>query len=286
MSSHIPIVQGVAVHDASGSAGNKYQTSYYNYNAQQGMAQPNHQVPSQEMVADFSVQELQQLRTSPIKQCQDLIWAVLFVVHLIAMIVVILLGFSTGVVQGSSLGSSIIFLTCTTGLAAVGLSSMALSFMMQHAKTLVETALIFSVLTSLAMGILGFIVGSILMGCLGLFSFLMGCWYAHLVWPRIPFAAVNLNTALSAVRANMGLTVVSFGFTAIALGWTILWFLGVGDAFAGSNALVIFLLVRLVSSIHSLRISRQFRFLILIFISISSFFPTIGYIKSYRTLCM
>jgi Plasma-membrane choline transporter len=237
MSSHIPIVQGIAVQPDGSS---KYQTSYSSYD--QGVAQPNHAVPTS--YDGVSPQELQQMRATPIKQYQDVIWAVLFIAHLIAVVVVVLLEFSSSTVQGTSLQGNIIFLTCTTGLAAVGLSSMALSFMMQHAKPLVEMALIFSVASSLAVGIMGFMFGSILMGCLGLLSFVVGCCYAKLVWPRIPFAAANLNTALSAVRENLGLTVVSFGFTAIAFGWTIFWFLGVGNSLAGNNGAVVFLLVR------------------------------------------
>jgi Plasma-membrane choline transporter len=239
MTSRIPIVQGIAVQQDGSS---KYQASYSSYD--QGVAQPNHAVPTS--YDGVSPQDLQQMRATPIKQYQDVIWAVLFILHLIAVVVVVLLEFSTSTLQGSALQGNIIFMTCTTGLAAVGLSAMALSFMMQHAKTLVEMALIFSVASSLAVGIMGFVLGSVLMGCLGLFSFAVGCCYAKIVWPRIPFAAANLNTALSAVRENMGLTVVSFGFTLVAFGWTIFWFLGVGNSFASSNGAVIFLLVSLI----------------------------------------
>jgi hypothetical protein len=79
-------------------------------------------------------------------------------------------------------------------------------------------------------------------GVLGLLSFLVGIWYAKVVWPRIPFAAANLNTALTAVRQNMGLTVVAYVFLAIAFCWSIFWFLGVGGALAGNNLPIVFLL--------------------------------------------
>lgn len=228
MSSHIPIVQGIAVQES--------ETKYSSYH-HSGVSQPNnYTVPTQ---------DLQQMRASPIKQYQDVIWAILFMAHLIVIVLVVLLGFdSNNAASGGGLRGNIIFLTCTTGLAAVGLSAMSLSFMMQNTKTLVQTALIFSVASSLAVGILGFLVGSILVGCLGLFSFAIGCCYAKLVWPRIPFAAANLNTALSAVKENMGLCVISFGFTLLALGWTIFWFLGIGNSLAGNNGAVVFLLVR------------------------------------------
>jgi hypothetical protein len=77
---------------------------------------------------------------------------------------------------------------------------------------------------------------------LGLFSFAVGICYAKVVWPRIPYAAANLNTALTAVRQNMGLTVVAYLFLTLAFGWSIFWFLGLGDALAGSKLPVVFLL--------------------------------------------
>jgi hypothetical protein len=37
----------------------------------------------------------------------------------------------------------------------------------------------------------------------------VGLCYARIVWPRIPFAAANLKTALTAVKDNMGLVVAT-----------------------------------------------------------------------------
>ena len=188
----------------------------------------------------------------PITQYQDVFWALLFVAHLIAMIVVIVLGMTGnnnaegggGEQQASVSSGTLFFLIGVTGLAAIGLSASALSFMMNHTEKLVQTALIFSVATSLAIGILGFVTGSMLMGGLGLLSFAIGLCYAKIVWPRIPFAAANLNTALTCVRLNLGLSAVSFLVTAVAFAWTVLWFLGVGSALQSSNSAVLFALVR------------------------------------------
>jgi hypothetical protein len=54
-------------------------------------------------------------------------------------------------------------------------------------------------------------------------QFAISCCYAKFVWVRIPFAAANLKTALTAVRANLGLVIVSYIFMAIGFGYTILW---------------------------------------------------------------
>jgi Plasma-membrane choline transporter len=228
--SNVPIVQGIAIDD------HKYQAPY-DYGAPQGDVQSQH---------NFSpTTHNEELRNAPVKQFQDVIWAVLFVAHLIVVGALIVMGLSSSsgaaFSQSSSYGG-VIFVTCVTGLTGVGLSAAALSFMMQHAEPLVRMALIFSVATSLAIGIVGFMVGNMWMGGLGLLSFAIGCCYAKIVWPRIPFAATNLNTALTAVRANMGLTVASFGFTALAFAWTLLWFLGLGSSLSSSNGIFIFLL--------------------------------------------
>ncbi len=65
--------------------------------------------------------------------------------------------------------------------------------------------------------------------------FAIGICYAKMAWPRIPFAAANLNTALTAVKSNMGLTVCAYGMLVLAFGWSLLWFVGIGDAVSSNN---------------------------------------------------
>jgi hypothetical protein len=236
---NIPIVQGVPVPSKS-----TYQYNSVATTTNAAGSNPYYHVAD---VLPSQQQDMQQLRASPIKQYQDVIWAILFILHLIGIVVLISYGIANpSNADGSnitSMNGSIIFLTCVTGLTSVALSSLSLSIMMQHAKLLVEVGLIFSVATSLVIAIVGFMMGSIMMGVLGIISFCVGCCYTVAVWSRIPFAAANLNTALSVVRDNMGLTVVSFIFTLIAFAWSILWFIGVGSSYAGSNGAVIFILV-------------------------------------------
>ena len=249
MASNIPVVQGVAVpHNKT--------SDYHSVAATPDMAGNYHSADVTSISNNMN--DMQQLRESPIKQYQDVIWAILFIIHLIAMIAFIVYSFmnpvttknddgSTSTTNVAALNGKIFFLTATTGMTAVGLSAVSLSFMMNHAKLLVEVGLLFSVATSLVIAVVGFVMGSIMMGVIGLVSFAMGICYTYVVWSRIPFAAANLNTALTAVRANMGLAVVSLFFTAIAFGWTIVWFLGVGGAYVEGNAAVGFVLVRMPS---------------------------------------
>jgi hypothetical protein len=233
--SSIPIVQGTAVEHN----GSKY-----------GQAPPPPSYASNDgedqQYFNYSATEeaTPERRQNPPKQYQDVAWALLFVAHLIAMLVVISMGL-TGSNQnayGGGYGGTIFVVVGVTGLSSLIFSSLALSQMMKHTEILVQVALIFSVLCSLAIGIVGFMIGSIMTGVIGLIAFAFGCCYAKIVWPRIPFAATNLETALSAVRANLGLAIAAYGMTALAFVWSFFWFTGLADAFAGSNLGIIFLL--------------------------------------------
>ena len=63
---------------------------------------------------------------------------------------------------------------------------------MKFAEQVVKMALMFSIGTSLALGILGLMFGQMLIGLISLASAVCGCCYAYMVWNRIPFAAANL----------------------------------------------------------------------------------------------
>lgn len=61
------------------------------------------------------------------------------------------------------------------------------------------------------------------MAIMGFLGFAFGFCYAYYVWDRIPFAAANLNTALVAVRSNLGTAVVAYFFLFLAFGWSVWW---------------------------------------------------------------
>jgi hypothetical protein len=43
----------------------------------------------------------------------------------------------------------------------------------------------------------------------------------------IPFAAVNMTTAVTAIKANLGVTAFAYLFTILAAGWSLLWSIAV-----------------------------------------------------------
>ena len=79
------------------------------------------------------------------------------------------------------------------------------------------------------------------MGVMGLVSFALGICYAYFVWGRIPFAAANLNTALSAVKSNMGLAGIAYFFLFVAFGWSVWWSVAAGGAMNGMGSGIVFL---------------------------------------------
>ena len=77
--------------------------------------------------------------------------------------------------------------------------------------------------------VLLFMDGSPGLGFLGLFVLICTGLYASSVQRRIPFAAANLRTALSAIQTNYGVCIVAFGVAAVANLFVLIW----GLAFAG-----------------------------------------------------
>lgn len=225
MTSGIPVVQGVAVPSGGtayvpASSGYDEHSTYTGgeFNGVKGEVQP--------------------------KRFNDAAFAFLFVAHLIVMFVILSMGTASFAQNGGGNGgdySGVIWCTMTCGLVAVGLSTLALGFMFKFATELVKTALIFSVISSLMIGVLGLLSGDMLMTILGFVFFAIGCCYAYFVWARIPFAASNLRTALTAVQANMGLTVVALFFMFVAFGWSVWWIVGLSSALVSVGQGIIFL---------------------------------------------
>ena len=232
----IPIVQGRAIPSGGDSPHHSNTTPY--------AAGTTPYVVAPAVDGSYKPAEIRPAPEGQPKEYKDAIWGVLFWLHLIAMIAIISLNIASQEKEGGN-GSNtgVVVLVGVTAVTSIGIGSAALSFMMRYAKELVKTALVFSVIMSGIVGIFGFLSGQTLMGILGLVFFAIGICYARVVWPRIPFAAANLNTALTAVRANLGLAVVAYAMLALAFGWSIFWFVGLGDAVNASNTAILFLLL-------------------------------------------
>lgn len=233
---NIPIVQGVAVPaggpTTTSSGPNPGNTPYVNVNDGGGPTTYN----------TFDKPEQQP------KEWKDVIWAVLFYAHLAVMISVIVMNGDNfaaagGEGNGGENTSGLTFLVGLCAVVAILISSAALGFMMKYSETLVKISLVCTVAMSGVIAVLGLMSGQMFMGIFGLLMFAIGICYARAVWPRIPFAAANLNTALTAVKANMGLTLIAYVMVLLAFGWSMLWFVGVGSYLNSENSMIVFCLL-------------------------------------------
>jgi hypothetical protein len=102
-------------------------------------------------------------------------------------------------------------------------SAISLAIMSACPKVLIQISLLFSLICSLLIATSSFIYGSIVGGIFGVVFFLLSICYACLVWRRIPFAAANLTTGLTAVKMNGGVFLVAIGIVLLSFGYCLLW---------------------------------------------------------------
>ena len=158
-------------------------------------------------------------------KCRDPIFAILFYVAVICIIVVAVVygpdamdtpegNFDyTGVVVATVIIAVLSFLGAGAGF----------SVMLCIPETLIKVALIFVVVLAGVWMVMAFASGQVMMGILGAVFFAINLCYAKMVWSRIPFATANLVTACTAIKHNLGVTVYAYLFTALAAVWSICW---------------------------------------------------------------
>jgi len=240
--SSVPIVQGVAVDPNS-------KQQQQQPVVVQGIPNNNH-----DAYVDYGSAEQQQqqpltggMHAQQPNQFRDVIWAILFIGHFVPLAMYAIFSNSSSSDNDEQEGGGTalelqphLFWLSTVALVSIGLASFSFGGMMSQAELLVKVSLVFSVFCSGLLGVFGLLSGQTLMAVLGFFSLAIGCCYAWAVWSRIPYAAANLRTALTAVRNNMGLVVISYVFMAVAFAWTCLFFLGFGHSMQQASYPILF----------------------------------------------
>jgi hypothetical protein len=175
---------------------------------------------------------------------QNVTFAILFVVQLGVVLffaIKCIISISKGVKPykpngdaASYLNVQLFYFHLATALSATLLSGGTLAIFGTKAEFTVRFALLASPTFLIAVGF--FTVFSaddngVSMGLLMMVMGLFGLCYAKHVWHRIPFAASNLATAVTAVKANLGLLLVAYGIVFLTIGWTLVWFLALGHAY-------------------------------------------------------
>lgn len=120
---------------------------------------------------------------------------------------------------------------CITGLYAAALTSLTIGFMMILAKSLIQTALIFTILICFAWGTVGIVLSPYsFVPILGFIALALSLGYAVVIWDSIPFWACNLSTALTGVRCVADTLLLGFIMLVLTFFWCIIW----GFAFIGT----------------------------------------------------
>ena len=109
------------------------------------------------------------------------------------------------------------------GILSFVFASLALGFMMRNAEVLVKMALWFNIIFLAVMAVVSLMGAALPMGLMFLVFAAFSAYYAYRVWPRIPFAASNLVTAVSAVQANLGLAFYAYWSVVVLFLWSIAW---------------------------------------------------------------
>jgi len=231
----IPIIQGTPV---PGPGGQPYGKNSY---------EPTTAAYVDQETAHFGNDFAPQPQQQQPNQYRDVVWAIAFVIHLAGMFFLISMnlanadGGDAGVAAGSFTG--IYILIAIAAVVSVGFSTGSIALMMRYPTEMVKAGLIFSVVLTGIMAVVLILMGGLFGILIGIFFFVVTAYYVRVVWPRIPFAAVNLKTALSAVKANMGLGVVAYLLMAAAFAWSGFWLAGMLGTLQASNGAVTFLLL-------------------------------------------
>jgi hypothetical protein len=93
------------------------------------------------------------------------------------------------------------------------------------AKSLIQTALVFSILLAISWGFIGIAVQPFfgIIPVMGFVSLLLTVTYTLWVWDRIPFAATNLYVALCAVRWTADLALMGMSMMLVSVIWCLMW---------------------------------------------------------------
>mmetsp|Transcript_16490 Transcript_16490/g.41371 ORF Transcript_16490/g.41371 Transcript_16490/m.41371 type:complete len:467 (-) Transcript_16490:1309-2709(-) len=154
--------------------------------------------------------------------CNDPIFALLFYGNVAAQVVVALVYGRDAVVGGENyqnfVYAALVFSGCSFAASLVGL------FMLIACPALmIKAGLIFTVVIMIAWTAYSFLYVGLIWGIFAAVFLMFTLCYVKLVWSRIPFAAINMKTGGTAIKANLGVTICAMFFTLLSVGWLVLW---------------------------------------------------------------
>jgi hypothetical protein len=101
--------------------------------------------------------------------------------------------------------------------------------MMCIPETLIKVALIFVVIMAGVMMVMSFLSRAIFAGIMGALMFAFSLCYARAVWSRIPFATINLVTAITAIKSNWGIVFYACKYSCLSfVSWSGFFYISLG----------------------------------------------------------
>jgi hypothetical protein len=136
--------------------------------------------------------------------------------------------------QHTTIMTGLFRLTIVCGLVSLVLISGAMSILVKVATQIIQMSLLMTVVMN-GITTLGLLWnGWYWTSGIGIVGVFFSFWYYRSIRYRIPFAAANLTTALSAIQCNGGLIWLGFAMTALLHVGSVLWFLACLGAFVQS----------------------------------------------------
>jgi hypothetical protein len=167
------------------------------------------------------------------RKCRDVVFLLLFAFHLLGIVYAGNMYASEAFKTHSELEqkkhstvtvyyNSLLYLSCISGALSVVLSSLLLAAMSIFPKNFVQVALVVVITLSFVWGTIGIgLSPKNIVPITGIIALAFSVAYAFIVWDRIPFAATNLASALSAIRSHSGIVLLAVCVQMMTLLWCI-----------------------------------------------------------------
>jgi hypothetical protein len=117
-----------------------------------------------------------------------------------------------------------IYIATSSTFYSASLTFLTVVVMVILNRSFIQSSLCFAIVFCFAWGAVGAALSPYSsIPIFGMIAVVLTTAYTVVVWDRIPLAAVNLNTALTGIRASMDLILFSYFMMSISIVWTIVW---------------------------------------------------------------
>jgi len=177
-------------------------------------------------------------------QWNDVIFAILFIAHLIVMFIALIVAWSAKSTSVRTADSGfVIILACALIGAVFGMIWMQI--LQRYSGYIIKMMLWINLVLLVVGMILNFVIGQVFGGIAFLILLIIFGLYMYAVWGRIPFATVLLGIATTIIQSYSGTILLALGILCVQILW-ILWWSATTAAYmsqSNSSGGIIFLLL-------------------------------------------